>query len=296
MPESGRTRFLSFVGSHLLTCVLCVQVAFTVAILTMLGSGHLGSLESHALRGLLGSVAGCLILVAFYTAWRDRRARRGERSRAHGLSDRMEVVLNFRREWWWALDESGTFTFSSSASLDLLGYAPSELEGQPVSMVIDLDDLAKARQSVAAALAPDGSSWAGVVVRCRRRDGSPVWMRYPDTRARPSSVPAQDSKEPAEHFAPKPPGCWLLSASGNGSSKCCQEKCSSRPSNPSHELATGTVIGVEALARFSATTAAARNIGFPRPPPSAWRRTGVRRPGSSTARPRRGSRPPVRGP
>ncbi|WP_461164237.1 sensor domain-containing phosphodiesterase [Arthrobacter sp. R4-81] len=250
MLESRSNRFLSFVGSHLLVSVLCVQVAFTVAILTLLGSGHLVSLDSPELRGLLGSVAGLLILLALHAAWRDRRARHGERSRAEGLSDLMDSVLHPRREWWWAMDEAGTFTFSSSASLDLLGYAPFELEGQPASIVIDLDDLAKARQSVAAALAPDGSSWSGVVVRCRHRDGTPLWMEV-SGHTRPTIHGANTGFEGAcRPLRPQTERVLALERTRGRIEQVLRERTFLTAFQPIHELATGRVVGVEALARF----------------------------------------------
>ncbi|WP_247048853.1 sensor domain-containing phosphodiesterase [Arthrobacter rhizosphaerae] len=250
MPELWGNRLLSFVGSHLLVSVLCVQVGFTVAILALLGSGHLVSLDSPALRGLLGAVAGFLILVALYAGWRDRRARHGERSRAEGLSDLMDSVLHPRQEWWWAMDDAGTFTFSSSASLDLLGYAPSELEGQPASIVIDLDDLAQARQSVAAALTPDGSSWSGVVARCRHRDGTPLWMEV-SGHARPTIGGASTGFEGAcRPLSPQTERVLALERTRKRIEQVLRERTFLTAFQPIHELATGRVIGVEALARF----------------------------------------------
>lgn len=246
----GNNRLLSFVRSHLLVSVVCVQVAFTVAIVALLGSGHLVSLDSPALRGLLGSFAGFLILVALYAAWRDRRARHGERSRAEGLSDLMDSVLHPRQEWWWAMDDAGAFTFSSSASLDLLGYAPSELEGQPASIVIELDDLAKARQSVAAALAPDGSGWSGVVVRCRHRDGTPLWMEV-SGHARPAISGASTGFEGAcRPLSPQTEKVLALERTRKRIEQVLRERTFLTAFQPIHELATGRVIGVEALARF----------------------------------------------
>ena len=221
-----------------------------MAILILLESGHLFSLDTPAVRGLLGSVAGCLILFALFTARRDRRARRGERSRARGLSDRMEAVLNFRREWWWAMDDAGTFTFSSSASLELLGYAPSELEGHPASIVIDQDDLAKARQSFAAGLAPAGSSWARAVVRCRHRDGSPMWMEV-SGHARPALHGTSAGYEGAcRPLRPHTARVLAVQRIRERIEQVLREKTFLTAFQPIHELATGAVIGVEALARF----------------------------------------------
>ncbi|WP_251043090.1 EAL domain-containing protein [Arthrobacter sp. ISL-69] len=162
----------------------------------------------------------------------------------------MDSVLHFRREWWWATDDAGTFTFSSSASLDLLGYAPSELEGQPASIVIDLDALATARQSVAAALAPDGSSWAGVVVRCRHRDGTPLWMEV-SGHARPALHRTRAGFEGAcRPLRPQIARVLAVQRTRERIEQVLREKTFLTAFQPIHELATGAVIGVEALARF----------------------------------------------
>ncbi|WP_457973898.1 sensor domain-containing phosphodiesterase [Arthrobacter sp. D1-17] len=230
--------------------VLAVQVAFAVVILTLLGSGHLVPLHSPELRGLLGSAAGFLTLVAFHAAWRDRKARLGDRSRVRRLRHLIDGVLHPRQEWWWATDDLGTFTFSSSTSLDLFGYAPSELEGQPASMVMDLDDLAKARHSVAAALASDGSRWDGVIVRCRHRDGTLVWMEV-SGHARPAVHGISNGFEGAcRPLRPQTARVLAVKRSRERIEELLRERTLLTAFQPIHELATGAVVGVEALARF----------------------------------------------
>lgn len=250
MPTSCCKRFASFVGNHLVMIVLGVQIAFAVVILALLGSGSLVSLGSPTLRGALGVVAVFLIVSAFYAIWRDRKSRRGERSRVHGLKDLIDAVLHPRQEWWWATDDAGIFTFSSNASLDLLGYTASELEGQPASSVMDLDDLAKARHAVAAALTPDSSSWAGVVVRCRHRDGSPVWMEV-SGHSRPAasgtSAVFEGACRPLSHQAPQ---VLTLQRRRERIERLLLEQMLLTAFQPICELATGEIIGVEALTRF----------------------------------------------
>jgi PAS domain S-box-containing protein len=250
MGELRGNRFLSFVSGHLLASVLSVQVAFTLVILILLGSGRLVSSDSLALRVILGSVAGMLILLAVHAAWRDVRTRRGERSKAHGLSDFMDSVLHARQEWWWAVDETGIFTFSSSASVDFFGYDPSELEGQPTSLVMELDDLAKARQSVAAALEPEDLSWSGVVIRCRHRDGTLLWMEV-SGRMRPvrngKSAGFEGSCRPLRQQTSH---VQAVQRSRARIERVLREQTFLTAFQPIHELATGGVIGVEALARF----------------------------------------------
>jgi PAS domain S-box-containing protein len=162
----------------------------------------------------------------------------------------MESVLHSRQEWWWAVDDLGVFTFSSSASVDFFGYEPSELEGQPSSLVMELDDLANARQSVAAVLGPDGASWSGVVMRCRHRDGTFTWMEG-SGHARPIRKGISAGFEGS---------CRLLRAEGSRVQavqqtkdrieRVLREQTFVTAFQPIHELATGGVMGVEALARF----------------------------------------------
>jgi len=116
-----RTNSFLFPGGRCLLCVLCVQIAFTLAIVLTRGSGHLGTADPAAVDGVLGTVAGVLILMAVYTGSRGIRAQYQERTRARGITDLMETVLNTRREWWWAVDAKENFTFSSSACISLLG-------------------------------------------------------------------------------------------------------------------------------------------------------------------------------
>lgn len=250
MRELRGNRFLSFVSGHLLTSVLCIQVAFTVVILSLLDSGQIVSLDSPVLRVILGSVEGILILLAVLAAWRDVRSRHGERSRAHGLSGLMDSVLHARQEWWWAVDDEGIFIFSSSASVDLFGYDPSELEGQPSSLVMELDDLAAARQSIAAAMEPGGFSWSGVVIRCRHRNGTQVWLES-SGQLRPArngrSAGFEGSCRP---LRPRTSHVQAVQRSRARIERVLREQTLLTAFQPIHELATGRVIGVEALARF----------------------------------------------
>lgn len=250
MGEPGGNKFLSFIGSHFLMCVLCVQVAFTLTIVVTLGSGRMISLDVPVVGGILGSVAGALVLLAVYAGLREMRVRHGERSRAHGISNLMDTVLHIRRECWWAVDATGNFTFSSGACVGLLGYDPSELEGQPCSMVIEMDDLAKARQSVVAALNSDGSGWTGVIVACRHRDGTPVWMEV-SGRARPARN-GQNAGFEGTCRPLQPQTAQVLAARRSRSriEAVLSDRTFLTAFQPIHELATGTVIGVEALARF----------------------------------------------
>jgi hypothetical protein len=113
MVRGSKTNILSFIGSHLLLCVLSVQIAFALSIATALQSGAMGGRDSPALTGILGSGAGCLILTAVWTAARGIRTQRKQRDQGRAISDLMEAVLDTSREWLWAVDDRGNFTFSS---------------------------------------------------------------------------------------------------------------------------------------------------------------------------------------
>jgi PAS domain S-box-containing protein len=250
MSELPVNRFLSFVSGHSLTGALCVQLSFTLGILTLMGSAHLFPLDSPVLQGILGSVGGILMVLAVYAGWRDVRARQSERSRAHGLSALMDSVLLTRQEWWWAVDDLGVFTFSSSASVDFFGYDPSELEGQPASLVMEADDLAQARQSVAAVMDPDGASWSGVVIRCRHRDGTLTWMEA-SGHIRPVRKGISAGFDGScRRLRPEGSRVQAVQQTKDRIERVLREETFLTAFQPIHELATGGVMGVEALARF----------------------------------------------
>lgn len=261
MVRRRKTNILSFIGSHLLFCVLSVQVAFALAIVAFLRSWAPNTPESPTATGLLGAIAGCLILIAACTSVRGIRTQRRESDRSRAVSSLMETVLDTSREWLWAVDGHGNFTFSSKASATLLGFEPEDLIGRPVSTVIDQRELHGARQAVADVLRDDSSGWSGVTVSCRHRNGAPVWMEV-SGRSRPTpngqglgwegtsrplpthTVRTLIKKRIVERIDSTLQGGMILTAF-----------------QPINELTTGSVAGVEALPVFPATMAEARTIG-----------------------------------
>ena len=249
MAKYGRTTIRSFIGSNLLLCVLSVQVAFALAIMTGLHSLHRSTLQPAAASSLLCAVAGGLILVALCSATRGIRSYYKERDRNRSVSNLMETVSDTSGEWLWAVDAHENFSFSSRASTALLGYEPAELIGRPVSMIIDEDELAVARQAVADALGGAGSDWTGVPILYRHRTGAPVWMEV-SGRSRPS----RNAASPCYEGSSRP----LSAESAQHLKKSIRERMHSTVQDgmiltafqPIYELGTGTVTGVEALARF----------------------------------------------
>lgn len=249
MVQGHKTNIRSFIGSHLLLCVLSVQIAFAIAIVTALHSGTTVG-PDPALAGVLGVVAGGLILIAVWTAARGIRTQSEQRDLGRAISDLMETVLDTSREWLWAIDDRGNFTFSSRTSATLLGYDPAELLGRPVSMVFDQEDLTSSRQGVPGSVADRGSGWAGVVVSCRHRNGAPVWMEMSgksrhDRDGRSTGFEGTSRLLPAQKVR-----TLLKERVRERIDKTVHSQMILTAFQPIHELTTGTITGVEALARF----------------------------------------------
>ena len=250
MVRRRKTNIVSFIGGHLLFCVLGVQVAFALTIVAGLHSLAPSAPQSPAVAGLLGAIAGGLILIAVWTAGRGIRRQRRERDRSRAMSDLMETVLD-TKEWLWAVDGHGNFTFSSQASATLLGYDPAELTGKHLSRVIDKNELASVRQEVADALSEKGSSdWAGVTVSCRHRNGAPVWMEV-SGRSRPTpDGPGRGFEGTSRPLPTQTVRTLLKERIRERIDSTVQGGMILTAFQPIHELTAGTITGVEAQARF----------------------------------------------
>lgn len=157
-------------------CVLIVQIVFALTAGAVLILDPAGLMDRPGVKVLAGLLILMPIALAVALSLRFHRSHRAERTRTR-VSDRlMDTVLSTSREWLWAVDDQGIFTFSSPTSTIILGWPPAELVGEHCGKVIDADALASARRDVSPSPAPGDGAWKGVVVRCRHRDGSPVWM------------------------------------------------------------------------------------------------------------------------
>jgi PAS domain S-box-containing protein len=160
----------------------------------------------------------------------------------------MDTVLSTSREWLWALDEQGNFTFSSPASASLFGYSPSELVGNHCGMVIDVDDVEKTLAAVAATSDPDGPP--GALVCYRHRDGSQVWLES-SAHARSAGDGQPGGLEGTSR--PVPPETAQEAAAARSRARISDMIDRSMlltAFQPIRRLVTGKIVGVEALTRF----------------------------------------------
>ncbi|MGM9473788.1 sensor domain-containing phosphodiesterase [Pseudarthrobacter sp. YS3] len=241
---------MSFIGGHLLLCVLCVQIAFALAIAAGMHPGGPEYPDSPAAAIVLGSAAAGLILIAACTAVRGCRTQGRQRDHGRFLSGLLETVAGAGDEWLWAVDDNGIFTFSSRASSSLLGYDPADLVGKHITMLVDDDDLASARQNIAEALDGHTTEWAGIILALRHRDGTPVWMeasgksrRLPDgTRLGSEGISRMLPGQTIRTILKERLRDRIDTTVRNGMILTAFQ--------PVCELETGSITGVEALARF----------------------------------------------
>ncbi|KQR64099.1 hypothetical protein ASF98_11340 [Arthrobacter sp. Leaf337] len=219
-------------------------------------------LEHLGVRVVAGSLVLMPIVMVCLVALRFRRNHRSERIHTGNVSRLLDRVLSTSHEWIWAVDDEWKFTFSSQTSADLLGYLPAELIGEPCSVIIDPDDLARARGAVAISLGREGSSWNGLTVRCRHRDGSTVWMEVsggirPAADGQPGGFDGTSRMLPRETAQEA-----AASRSQNQIREIIDGKLLLTAFQPIHSLGTGHLIGVEALSRFVSDDGAGAEYWF----------------------------------
>lgn len=248
LPGADASRGLP--GQYALVCLFTVQVTFALTAAAALILIPSGLFDHPSLQILAGCLALMLIGATVLGTLRYIRGRDRDRTRGQCAADLIDIVLSTSREWLWVVDHLGAFTFSSRRSMTLLGYEPGELVGQPWSSVIEPEDVDHARLLVLASKDPDGPARAGVIVRCRHRDGSSVWLEV-SGRARLGAKGAPAGFEGTSRLLTSPTAEEAATTrsrarireiiSGHGLLTAFQ---------PIHDLTTGNVIGVEALSRF----------------------------------------------
>ncbi|MFF1881985.1 EAL domain-containing protein [Pseudarthrobacter sp. NPDC058196] len=240
--KSGSPRVRDVLG-----VVLVVQVVFAVAAAAIVILDPEGILNEPRDRLLAGLLVLAPIAMALVLTVRFRSGHRAERRNAKATAQLMDTVMATSQEWVWAVDDQGCFTFSSPTSENLLGWKPAELLGQRCDLVIDAGDLVRAKGDVAAAAGPD---WAGVVVRCRHRDGRSVWMNVSGT-ARPAMEGRPGGFEGTSRILPPLSAREAIdSLHRDQIQRMLDENLLLTAFQPIRSLATGKLLGVEALTRF----------------------------------------------
>ncbi|MGM9474237.1 EAL domain-containing protein [Pseudarthrobacter sp. YS3] len=240
-PGSPRVR-------DVLGVVLVVQVVFAVVAAAIVILDPEGILDEPRDRLLAGLLVLAPIAMAIVLAVRFRKRHRAEGRSARATAQLMDTVLATSQEWVWAVDDQGRFTFSSPASEALLGWKPNELLGQRCDLVIDGHDLMRAKDDVAAV--SEGSDWAGVVVRCRHRDGRSVWMNVSGT-VRPATKDRPAGFEGTSRMLPPLTAREAIDSLNREQLQLMLDQDMLLTAfQPIRSLATGELLGAEALTRF----------------------------------------------
>lgn len=230
-----------------LICVLVVQLVFAITAAAVLILDPAGILDEPRDQVLAGLVILMPIVMALVLALRFRMRHRADGRRTRATAQLMDTVLSTSHEWVWAVDDRGLFTFSGPTSENLLGWRPTELLGQRCDLVIDGGDLLRAKAAVSAAAGP---TWTGVVVRCRHRDGRAVWMEVSGT-VRPASEGQRGGFEGTSRMLPPLTAREAVDSLNREQLQLMLDQDMLLTAfQPIHSLASGRILGVEALTRF----------------------------------------------
>lgn len=187
--------------------------------------------------------AGLYVLTGGLTGWAADRLRRAE-ARHRGVADALADMVSVH-------DRDGRYTYVSSAAVALLGYPPSELVGRSAYRLVHPHDLLTVRASHDQTLSSDAVETA--TYRVRRADGRYVWFET-------VSRPLQENGEVSEILCSsrdvtvRETQRLAVDEDHQCLRRQVQEVLDSRgivaALQPIVRLATGEVVGYEALARF----------------------------------------------
>ncbi|WP_427174699.1 sensor domain-containing phosphodiesterase [Arthrobacter sp. 92] len=235
----------------MLVSLFMAQVVFALSAAAALVLVPSTMFHHPGLQIFVGCLALLLVAAATLGTLHYIRGQRRHRLQAEHAADLIDVVLRTSREWLWAVDQQGLFTFSSAASHALLGYRPGELIGEPCALVMDAEDLARARQDVlSTSPSPDGAVWTGVIIRCRHRDGRPVWVDVSGRVRCANDGTPEGFEGTIRLLAPR----TAREADAQHSRARIREIIGAKrlltAFQPVRDLSSGRVAGVEALSRF----------------------------------------------
>lgn len=246
----------------MLAWVLTIQVAFALASGAALLLVPSTVFDNSWPQLAAAALVVVLVIAAVLGTLRFTRAYRIEKIRTQGTANLIDTVLSTSREWLWALDDQGLFTFSSKTSATMLGYQPSELIGNHCRIVIEPEDLALAREAVQATQHDDPVP-AGAIVRFRHRNGSQVWAEV-SGKIRAATDGHGGSFEGTSRLLP-PQSATEMAASF--SRDRIRDMVSSKmvltAFQPIRSLSTGSLLGAEALSRFVTEDGSGADYWFP---------------------------------
>lgn len=238
---------LSSAAGRLFLAVVGLQSAIALAILLgLLSREHW--LSAPGAVEFLATAAVVLVPVSVTATCLLVREQRHESRKASRTAELMSTVLSTSREWLWEVDADWRFTFSSPASATILGYAPGELIGRHCGLVVGESDLAAA-QKIIADPARNGS-FTGLIVPCRHRNGSTVWVEA-SGRARYDGSGVMNGFEGTSRPLGSETAQTISAKQMRGRIEAVLEGLSfSIAFQPIYDLSSGRVTGAEALARF----------------------------------------------
>lgn len=199
--------------------------------------------------------------IVVYAATSLVRQQHRERSAASRTARLMDTVLSTSREWLWAVGPDGRFTFSGPACLELTGYEPSELLGRHIRLVLDSGDLTDALQPAPSSAGTSTKS-DGLVTVCRHRNGCTVLVEVSgrpltDERGRyggfEGTIRALDAAA-AQAFAAAETRARVEAM--------ITDRTLLTAFQPIRDLASGSVLGAEALTRFLSSPGISPEVWF----------------------------------
>lgn len=241
MANSSRDRLLS-----LLVVALCLDtvISMVLSLFRLVGRTVPGS--GTGARGWM-AVVGLVLLGAVLG-----RSLRSFRRLGRLLSTREEQIAAVEatsHDWLWETDTSMVATSCSQATGELLGEDPGRLLGNCFLDRLLPEDRPTAEAILAAAVR-ERTGWRDVELRWRHADGHPVNLLG-------SAVPVIDPRgqlvgfRGTRHLAATDTGARRrLAAISHRVDELLASRALSIAAQPIVDLATGTLDGVEALARF----------------------------------------------
>jgi PAS domain S-box-containing protein len=193
---------------------------------------------------------------ALLAAWRQLAT---ERHDTGALRGRLDAAAATSDGWLYTLDLSSRFVYSSDASLECVGYSPQELLGTEAGALLSPDEI----EVIDVSVAPLPQAVTVLVVRGRHRNGEDRWFEVSIASVVDASTgaaigwtgtarPLTDAKHPR----------IFREIHRRAATEILRTQDLAIAFQPIVDLATGQVIGVEALSRFPSRAAATPDVVF----------------------------------